>query len=254
VSATHTSLSLLPDGLTALRAEMGLGEVMRLIERTARWVDPETFRLLPVWYPEHARGIYFFKKDWVEPRMNKNRVTGHTEHKREGNLYANKALTLALGLRSEERPNWSCCHIWGLDDATYQESNPVVQDRKFYSCVANMVLLPTPLKAFTDTMPEVKAMLRICAMHFYGWHCDHDSLTVTLSTISAWSDWSAYPETWPRPGVAKTPPGVVSITDGIKKNVERRLATIRTDLKTAGKRYPRGEVIEVLKYWKIAPA
>ena len=33
----------LPDGIEALRAEMELGEVMRLIERTARWVHPANF-------------------------------------------------------------------------------------------------------------------------------------------------------------------------------------------------------------------
>jgi hypothetical protein len=151
----------LPDGLTAMRDVIQLSEVMRLIEHTARWVDPETFRLLPLWYPEHARRTYFYKMNWSEPQMNKNRQTGHTEHKREGNLHANKALTHALGLRSDDRPNWSCCHIWGIDDAQYQEANAIVQDRRFFSCVANMVLLPTPLKAFTDTMWEVKAMLRI---------------------------------------------------------------------------------------------
>lgn len=42
----------------------------------------------------------------------------------------------------------------------------MVQDHQFYSCVANMVLLPAPLKAFTDAMPEVKAMLRVCSRNF----------------------------------------------------------------------------------------
>jgi hypothetical protein len=74
---------------------------MRLIERTARWVDPKTFKLMPLWYPEYGRRAYFYKANWSEPQMNKNRQTGHTEHKREGNLYANKALTHALGLRHQ---------------------------------------------------------------------------------------------------------------------------------------------------------
>ena len=50
------------DGLDALRAEMSLGEIMRLIERTARWVSTETFRRLPVWYPEHSRRGLFYKR------------------------------------------------------------------------------------------------------------------------------------------------------------------------------------------------
>lgn len=245
-------MSNFPDGLTALRAELELGEIMRLIERTARWVDPETFRLLPVWHPEHARRAYFYKNNWSEPQMNKNRQTGHTEHKREGNLYANKSLTYALGLRSDDRPNWACCHIWGVDDAFYQEANAVVQDRRFYSCVGNMVLLPTPLKAFTDTMPEVKAMLRICARHLYGWHCDHESMAETIATIEAWTDWSAYPRTWPRAGFTTTPPGVVKIDTGIKRSATRRLQQIRHDLANAGPYYPREDVISALNYWGIS--
>lgn len=37
-----------------------------------------------------------------------------------------------------------------MDDASFQFSNVVVMDRRLFSCVGNMVLLPTPLKAFTD--------------------------------------------------------------------------------------------------------
>jgi hypothetical protein len=39
-----------------------------------------------------------------------------------------------------------------------------------------MVWLPTPLKGFTDTLPEIKAMLRVCAFHLYGWACEHPSV------------------------------------------------------------------------------
>lgn len=226
---------------------MELGEVMRLIERTARWVDPATFQLLPLWYPELARKCLFYKADWTVPQLNKG------VHKQEGNLGANKALTHALGLRSDDRPNWSCCHIWGIDDPRFQEANLVVQDRRFFSCVANMLLLPTPLKAFTDTVPEVKAMLRICARALYGWQCDHDSLATTVDTIDRWGDWTAYPASWPRkPGESKMPPGVVPLNDNIRRDAERRLANIRRDLSDAGPHYPREAVRQAMAYWKIA--
>jgi hypothetical protein len=241
----------LPDGLTALREVIQLSEVMRLIERTSRWVDPETFRLLPLWYPEHARRSCFYKKNWSEPQMNKNRQTGHSEHKREGNIHANKALTHALGLRSDDRPNWSCCHIWGVDDAQYQESNAVAQDRRFFSCVANMVLLPTPLKAFTDTMWQVKAMLRICARYLYGWHCDHQSVADAIATIEEWGDWDAYPKSWPRTHGGSLPQGIVKLDGGIRQSAALRLERIRWDLKNAGIHYPRDEVRAALSYWKI---
>ncbi|MFC0387721.1 hypothetical protein [Muricoccus vinaceus] len=236
----------LPDGLDALRVEMELGEVMSLIERTARWVDPATFRLLPTWYPEHARKAFFYKENWTTPQLNKG------EHKQEGNLHANKALTHALGLRSDDRPNWSCCHIWGVDDPLFQEANLVVQDRRFFSCVGNMVLLPTPLKAFTDAVPEVKAMLRICARALYGWHCDHEGLVETVATIDRWGDWDAYPVSWPRaPGDGKLPPGVVLLNSDIRSDAARRIARIRHDLEHAGPHYPRAQVRDVLAYWKI---
>lgn len=90
-------MNRLPDGLEALRVELSLGEVMRLIERTARWVNPETFRLLPLWYPELPRRTLFYKENWSKPQMNTNRQTKLSEHKREGNRYANQALTHALG-------------------------------------------------------------------------------------------------------------------------------------------------------------
>ncbi|HVT24163.1 MAG TPA: hypothetical protein VHD95_06005 [Rhizomicrobium sp.] len=239
------------DGLETLRSVIGLREIASLIERTARWVSPETFKLLPLWYPEHARRGSFYKANWSEPQMNKNRETGNSVHKAEGNRYANEALTLALGLRKKLRPNWSCCHIWGVDDARYQLSNVVVMDRRFFSCIGNMVLLPTPLKAFTDTMPEVKAMLRICARNLYGWQCDHDILTDSNTALDGWMDWESYPASWPRKPHEKLPLGIAPLTPAIQASAEKRKAAIRRDLEHAGQYYPRDEVRAALAYWKI---
>ena len=241
----------IPDGLEALRAELKLGEIMRLIERTARWVDPETFHLLPVWYPEYARRAYFYKADWSEPQMNTNKQSGHTEHKREGNRYANIALTHALGLRSPDRPGWSCCHIWGVDDPLYQQTNAVVQDRRFFSCIGNMVLLPTPLKAFTDAMPEVKAMLRVCAHGLYGWQYDPAGMVAAVSAVEKQAGWDVYPASWPRPDKASSALGVMPINDGIRKSAAACRARIRRDLDHAGSHYPREEVRAALAYWHI---
>src|SRR5437879_6020955 len=92
------------DGLEALRSVMSLREIASLIERTARWVAPETFKLLPLWFPEHGRRGLFYKENWSKHQKNKSRATGHSVHKSEGNVHANKALTLALGLKSKLRP------------------------------------------------------------------------------------------------------------------------------------------------------
>lgn len=226
---------------------------MRLIERTARWVDPETFRLLPIWYPEYARGVFFYKSNWSEPQLNKNKQTNVSVHKQEGNLYANKALTHALGLRSDDRPGWSCCHIWSVDDALFQTPNAIVQDRKYYSCIGNMVLLPTPLKAFTDAMSDVKAMLRICARYLYGWHCDHETMTGNISVIDSWSEWKDYPESWPTADKPSAMPlGIMKINDRIRADAKKRLDQIRSDLQSGGIHYPRDEVRSTLKYWGMS--
>ena len=250
-SEERTGDLALADGLEELRLQLPLHEIMRLIERTARWVDPKTFELLPVWYPEHARGALFYKGNWSEPQMNKNRQTGRSEHKREANRYANMALTRALGLRSDERKNWSCCHIWGVDDARFQTSNMIVRDRRYYSCVANMVLLPTPLKAFTDAMSDVKAMLRLCARNLYRWHCEHETAQTALAAIDGWTSWDAYPASWPRTPESSPPPGVVLLNKNIERNAKKRLQRIRQDLKKPGPHYPREEVSKVLAAWNI---
>lgn len=242
---------MFPDGLKLLCQRLPLTEIMRLIEHTARWVAPETFRLLPLWFPEHARGAPFYKENWHEKQTNTNRRNGISQHKHESNRYANMALTQALGLRTHERTNWSCCHIWGVDDPFYQKGNLVVQDRRFYSCVGNMLLLPTPLKAFTDVMPEVKAMLRICARNLYGWRCDHGSLSDVLMHIDAWKEWSAYPSSWPRGPGGPLPLGTVPLDDGIRNKAMRRLATIKRDIASGGPYYPKTEVKEALAYWGI---
>ena len=240
------------DGLDVLIAEIGLREIASLIERTARWVSPETFRYLPIWFPEKARRKYFYKANWSEPQLNRNRTSGDASHKFEGNTGANQALTLALGLRKQTRPNWSCCHIWGIDDPSYQKSNSVVSDHRYYSCVANMVLLPTPLKAFTDNIPQIKAMLRICARNLYRWQCDHPDMMSVNQTLDTWNDWDAYPKSWPKRPDDGRPTGVVETTTAIKLDADRRLACVRRDLASAGERYPREDVRKALSYWGIS--
>lgn len=241
------------DGLETLRREFDLKEIAQLIERTALWVNPKSFELLPVWFPEYSRKGLLYKSNWAEPQYNKNRATGEKVHKREGNVKASRALDFALGFRTkEERPNWSCCHIWGVDDPKFQRTNTVVADNRFYSCVANMVLLPTPLKAFTDSMPEIKSMLRICSTHLYGWRCDHPD-------VSDWCEpkshdiefWTAYPKSWPAKERARMPMGVRPLNENIRVSANKRKQKIATDLEIAGSHYPRDNVRIALSYWNI---
>jgi|HubBroStandDraft_5_1064220.scaffolds.fasta_scaffold75059_2 hypothetical protein len=114
-----------------------------------------------------------------------------------------------------------------------------------------MVLLPTPLKAFTDTMPEVKAMIRICARNLYRWQCDPEMASVNKA-LDAWSDWDSYPKSWPKGADHDRPMGIVEFSPKIKLDADRRLAIIRRDLVSAGDHYPREEVRKALTYWGIS--
>lgn len=245
-------MSDFPDGLDAMRLELGTTEIMRLIERCARWVDRAAFEYLPVWHPEFARKDLLYKANWSEPQMNRNGRTGAEEHKREANKAASTALRRSLGLRGNGKENWSCCHIWGVDDASNQKSNVVVQDKRFYSCVSNMVLLPTPLKAFTDAMTEVKMMLRVCAYHYYRWLCEHEAVKEVAASVASWENWDGYPESWPKPGRTDSrPKGTIAFSDRIRKSADKRKSEIREDLESAGQFYPREKVRTVLDFWKL---
>lgn len=114
-----------------------------------------------------------------------------------------------------------------------------------------MVLLPAPLKAFTDSMRDIKSMLCICARNLYGWQCDHPDVREFNAELDNWTDWSSYPGSWPKYPCEKVPLGVVPLTSEIRTSAERRKARIRDDLDRAGDCYPRDKVREALAYWKI---
>ena len=72
--------------------------------------------------------------------------------------------------------------------STVRSQSTVRSAHNFCSCVHNMIVLPTPLKAFTDTMPEIKAMLRVCARNLYSWQCDHESVEMINRSLDEWAD------------------------------------------------------------------
>src|ERR1700720_1126323 len=73
LDTNEEAVAEISDGLEELRSVMSLREIASLIERTARWVSPETFGLLPLWFPEHGRRGLFYKENWSAAQMNKSR-------------------------------------------------------------------------------------------------------------------------------------------------------------------------------------
>jgi hypothetical protein len=243
--------NVMPDGNDEIEADLPL--LVELIARTARWVHPQTFHALPVWCPWTARGRPLYDRTWQRRATNTRRDSGVTSEKFEANVAAGKALVAALGVASPKPANWTVCHIWGYDDEAFAAQSAIVRNPRYYSCVGNMVWLPTPLKGFTDVLPEVKVLLRTCAFHLYGWACEDESVRPQADAIRGGAVPAGYPETWPcsaRPSVL--PPGTAPITPAIQREIQRRKARIRAMLDDQALTYfPRDDVREVLKFWKI---
>jgi hypothetical protein len=237
-----------PDGLDELRQEMPL--IIDLIARTARWAHPDTFHALPVWYPETARGRPLYNSKWQKVYTNTSRSTTTVTNKSEPNIKAGKAFVCALGTR--KRDNWTVCHIWGTDNPKFQHPNRVVRDPMYYSCIANMVWLPTPLKGFTDAVPEIKQMLRTCSFHLYGWACEHTDVAAEAAEVRSGKVPEGYPKSWPAPGRKICPPALAPYSERVIGAIAKRKQELRRLLEDTSLAYfPRAEVRSVLKRWAI---
>jgi hypothetical protein len=237
-----------PDGLDELAAEMPF--IVDVIARTTRWVHPDVFRALPVWYPETARRLPIFDAGWQRVYTNTSRATASVRAKAEGNGMAARALIAALGTR--RTAHWTVCHIWGVDDPRFQKTNRVVSDRSYYSCVANMVWLPTPLKGFTDAVPDVKRMLRTCAFHLYGWTCEHDDVAEEARRVRAGPPPDIYPSSWPTADRKVLPPGTAPFSARVANSIARRKRDLRAMMGDESmSQFPRDAVREVLAFWKM---
>jgi hypothetical protein len=243
--------NVIPDGNVEIASEIPL--IVEIVARTARWVHPQTFSELPVWCPWTARGRPLYEKTWQRHSTNTRRDTGMTSEKFEANVEAGKALVAALGVTSPKPSNWTVCHIWGYDDEAFASQSSIVRNPRYYSCVGNMVWLPTPLKGFTDALTEIKGMLRTCAFHLYGWACEDESVKEQAKAIRAGAVPSGYPGSWPspdRPGLQ--PPGTAPFTSAIRDEIRRRKEKIRSILSDENlANFPREEVRQVLEFWKI---
>lgn len=243
--ANTGSLYHVPDGLDTIREE--LPAIIKIIARTGRWVHPDTFRSFPIWYPETARGLPSFNAAY-------DRILQHkkTRDKVEGNIWAQTALRNALG--ATDCGNWTVCHIWGIDDPKFQKVNAIVKDRRYYSCVGNMIWLPTPLKGFTDCVPGIKLMLRTCAYHLYGWACEYeDADTIRQArAIKAGEIPDGYPDTWPTAERRILPENTATLSALVQQKIKKRKSEILKKLKsTSHEHYPREAVRKTLEFWKI---
>ncbi len=104
-----------------------------------------------------------------------------------------------------------------------------------------------------DTLPEIKAMLRVCAFHLYGWACEHPSVAEQAAKVT--SGWipDGYPKSWPSPDrTGVLPPGAAPFSERIAREIAKRKRKIKADIENAAfLHYPKEEVLDVLKFWGI---
>lgn len=246
------------DGLDELeqackRARVSL---MPLLAATCGWVDPQTFRRLPIWYPEFHRGAPIYDAKYERQYTNTKRGTTEAVPKTEPNIQAARAIRQAMGIPVSWRGyNWTVCHIWAIDDPAFQHSNVIVRDPCYYSCVGNMVLIPTPLKALTDSMPEIKYMLRVCAYNLYGWVPvvpNVPNLEEQIECVRKGAVFNEYPESWPRTPHEKLPPGTMRYNRTIEAAIQKRKRELRQRLDSKSyPLYPRESVRRVLQFWRV---
>jgi hypothetical protein len=235
----------IPDGLTEVRADLPL--LAKIIARSARWVHRDAFHSLPVWCPDTARGRLRYDAKWLQQLE-----SGRGVPKLEENIRAANAFVSALGICGAKPRNWTVCHVWGYDDEGFVAPSNIVKDPRYYSCIGNMVWLPTPLKGFTDAVPEIKRMIRTCAFHTYGWACEYRDSLAEAELIRQGLIPDQYPDTWPTATRRVLPNGTAPFSACVVAAIEKKKREFRRMLAdTALAHYPREQVREVLLFWRV---
>jgi len=167
------------DGLVLLlAAEQATGiDLVTLVAAASVWAHPLVHsRLmaknpLGLWYP----GVRRYRNGAGEK---KGQVVEGV--RLDDNTYANFALKDALPLGSRQYSNYAVCHIW--PDSCY--------DERCHTCIANLVLIPSPLMSLTDFHPEIRHALQYRSWELYQWY---------PPGVSVPSKPARYPSSWRQP-------------------------------------------------------
>ncbi len=128
-----------------------------LVAACSLWASPEVFgRLLDengfgAWYPGVRRA-----------RDADGEVRGTIKGgiRLDDNTYANRALKQSLPAGHRGFRNWAVCHVWPKS----------CYDERYHTCIANLILLPSPLASLTDFDSQVQAALQFPSWDLYRWH------------------------------------------------------------------------------------
>ena len=132
-------------------------DLAALVAAASVWANPKIHDILKangrfgLWYPATRR----YRKGATE---RKGQILDGI--RLDDNTYANYALKNALPLGARAYLNYSVCHIW--PESCY--------DDRCYTCIANLVLVPSPLMSITDCHPATQNALRYRAWELYSWY------------------------------------------------------------------------------------
>lgn len=126
-----------------------------LLAETAIWASPGVFHLLKsdnvhaTWYPLTRRA-------YVKRGEKKGQLVGNV--RLDDNTYANVAIKRAVG-KHGRICNVHACHVWPR----------TAYDERYYTCIANIVLLPRSIAGLSDNHPSMTKALQYRSFELYGW-------------------------------------------------------------------------------------
>src|SRR5262245_26844407 len=132
-----------------------------LIAETALWADPAVHRILIV---ENGTGCFFPNTRRSKLGQGEKRTGVVGSIRLDNNAYANHAIKQSIGL-GRSAVGFEACHIW--PNSCY--------DERYYTVIANLVLIPRALASLSDHSTEVRQVLQYRAFELYTWYpMEHD--------------------------------------------------------------------------------
>ena len=121
-----------------------------LVAETAIWANPNMHDGTP-WYPNTRR---------CRTAQGEKRGQILDGVKLDDNTYAYQAIKRAVGIPNNCLVGFEACHIW--PNTCY--------DPRYYTTIANLVLIPRAIAGVSDHDPEVQAVLQYRSYELYGWY------------------------------------------------------------------------------------
>ena len=166
------------EGLMAAAKKLEINFIS-LVAETAIWSSPEVFIELKksnpngTWYPNRRRA-----------KKNEKKGTKQGNIVFDDNTHARNAIKKATGI-NEEIKDYTACHIWTKS----------CYDHRYHTCIANLILVPSPIASLTDHHHHVVECLKFRAFEIYGWyHEEKETPTRPICYPSNWKDCEPYTE------------------------------------------------------------